>query len=915
MPGVFGRDEELRLGDAFLADARERFSALALEGEAGVGKTTVWAEVVRRADDAGFRVLSCRPAETETKFALSALADLLEGVPDSALDALPELQRRALEVALLRAEATGEAAQPRTLSTAVRSLLGELSAGRPLLVAVDDVQWLDNASAVVLEFAIRRLQSVPGGWLFARRVGVPCRLTVENLVSADALVQSAVGPLTVAALHHILKDRLGQTLTRSALVRVHAISGGNPFYALEVARELVRADPGVGGAVPVPDSIRDVLSRRLRRLPAETRRALLTAAAVSDPTTALVDENALVAAEEDDIVTIDDDGHITFRHPLYASAVYGSASRSARRELHARLAELVTDAEERARHLAAAATTPSEEIAVALEDGAVVARSRGAWGSAADLLEQAATLTAAERVDGAHRRRIAAAEHHIRAGDRPRARAVLEAVLDESPSRERRADALRLLGEVSYNDENVNEALRAYQQALDCTDDPRTANIIELGLAYAYSILWDFDSAYPHTRRALERAESSEGQPLLAEALAYCAIFDWNTGRGIPWDLVERSLVLEDHDSLLPVAWRPSLIAGLLCLYSGRHVEGRVRLRAVWAEATERGDESDVAFVGLWLSWLETRAGNLTTALEIANDALALATATGGQTTGAWALSQRAYVQALRGDISEARKDVADAVVQLDRFDFVLARLWIGAALGALELSLGDPDSAWRACEPLVVVVETTGIGEPVPLFFLPDALEALIAGAHLERAEALIKQLEDRGRELEREWAVATGARTRALLLAARGDVPGAAAAVDHALAALEGADFPYERARTLLVSGVLERRQRRRAQAKARFEEAHAVFEQVGARLWAQRAAAEIDRLGLRRGAGDELTPSEQRVAELVATGMSNREVAAALSVSPKTVEASLARVYRKLGIASRAELGARMADFLQK
>src|SRR3954451_10710421 len=356
MPGVFGRDEELRLGDAFLADARERFSALALEGEAGVGKTTVWAEVVRRADDAGFRVLSCRPAETETKFALSALADLLEGIPDSALDALPELQRRALEVALLRAEATGEAAQPRTLSTAVRSLLGELSAERALLIAVDDVQWLDNASAVVLEFAIRRLQSMPGGWLFARRGGVPCRLTVENLVSADALVQSTVGPLTVAALHHILKDRLGQTLTRSALVRVHAISGGNPFYALEVARELVRADPVVGGAVPVPDSIRDVLSRRLRRLPAATRTALLTAAALSDPTTALVDEDALRPAEEEDIVTVDVGGHILFRHPLYASAVYGSASRAGRRALHATLAEAVTDPEERARHLAAATT-------------------------------------------------------------------------------------------------------------------------------------------------------------------------------------------------------------------------------------------------------------------------------------------------------------------------------------------------------------------------------------------------------------------------------------------------------------------------------------------------------------------------------------------------------------------------------
>jgi len=915
MPEVFGRDEEIRLGDAFLGAAGDRFSALVFEGEAGVGKTTVWAEVVRRAEDAGFLVLSCRPAETETKFALSALADLLEGIPDESLAVLPGPQRHALDAALLRTEAGGADAQPRALATAVRSVIGELARAQRLLVAVDDVQWLDTTSADMLEFAMRRLGDTPGGWLFARRVGEPARLSPENLVAPSALTQRTVGPLTVAALHHMIKDRLGQTLSRSALVRVHAIAGGNPFYVLEVARELVRGGADSGTAMPVPESIRDVLSRRLRRLPAPTRNALLTAAALSDATTALVDEEALRPAEEDDIVAIAEDGHVTFRHPLYASAVYGSASRTARRELHNHLAASVTDPEERARHLAAATTEPDETIAHAIQEGAELARSRGAWGSAAELLEQASTLTPGERREVAHARRIAAAEHHIRAGDRPHARAVLEAVLEEPLSRERRADALRLLGEISYNDDNINEAVRVFLQALEVADDPRTANIIELGLAYAYSQLWDFDSAYRHPRRALERAESSPGRPLLAEALAYCAIFDWNTGRGIPWDLVERSLKLEDRDSLLPVAWRPSLIAGLLCLYSGRHAEGRERLRAVWTDAVERGDESDVAFVALWLSWLETRAGELTTALEIANEALALATVTGGQATGAWTLSQRAYVHALRGDIPEARQDVGDAVVLLERFDHVLARLWIVAALAALELSLGDPDAAWRACEPLVTVVEAMGIGEPVPLFFLPDALEALIALGHLDRAEGLIDQLEDRGRALDRLWAVATGARSRALLLAARGDIPAAAAAVERALLVLESAEFPYERARTLLVGGVLERRQRKRAQAKASFEEAHAIFERVGARLWAQRASAEIDRLGLRRGAGEELTASEQRVAELVAKGMSNREVAAALSISAKTVEATLGRVYRKLGIASRAELGAHMAESLQK
>lgn len=915
MAAVFGREHELALGDTFITDAGSRGAVLVIEGDAGVGKTTVWAEVLRRAADQGFQLLSCRPAETEMKFALSALADLLERVPQQAFDVLPDVQRHALELALLRVDTSGEEAQPRTLAMAVRSLLKVLSSEQRLLVAVDDVQWLDKASADVLAFALRRMGDAPAGWLLARRAGEPSPLVPEDLVDAGVLAHSAIGPLSVAALHHMIKDRLGQTFSRSVLVRVHGVSGGNPFYALEVARELARTGPVAVTSVPVPESIRELLSRRLRRLPDATRDALVAAAALSDPTTALVDEDALGAAEEDDLVVVEDDGRIRFRHPLYASAVYSAASRARRREVHLSLASRVKDPEQRARHLAAATTEPDETIAQALEEAAALARSRGAWGSAAELLEQASTLTPPDHVEDAYVRRIAAAEHHIRAGDRQRARALVEAMLGEGLSRSLRADALRLLGEVSYNDENINEAVRLFTEALDYAEDPRTANIVELGLAYAHAQLWEFTAARPHTYRALERAEGAPGHPLLAEALAYSAIFDWNCGHGIPWDRAERALELEDADSLLPVAWRPSLIAGLLHLYDGHHAEARERLRAVWVGAVERGDESDVAFVALWLSWLETRAGDLQMALAVVEEALRIAAATGGEATAAWTLAQRAYIHALRGDVAQARRDCAEAAVLLERFEHVLAHIWIAATLGALELSLGDPAAAWRACEPLVLAVGTEGLAEPVPAFFLPDALEALIALGDLDRAEPFVDALEDRGRVLGRVWAVATGARCRALLLAARGEIGAAAAAADAAIEALEQEEFPFELGRALLVAGVIQRRRRQRAQAKTSFERARDLFLAMGARLWAERASSELERVGLRRGAGEELTASERSVAELAATGLSNREVATALSVSPKTVEANLSRVYRKLGINSRAELGARMAEFVQK
>jgi ATP/maltotriose-dependent transcriptional regulator MalT len=529
------------------------------------------------------------------------------------------------------------------------------------------------------------------------------------------------------------------------------------------------------------------------------------------------------------------------------------------------------------------------------------------------LLEQAAVLTPTD--DERTSRGIAAAEHHIRAGDRSRARELLEALLARPLPRPLRADALRLLGEVSYNDENIIEAVRLFTEALEHADDPRVANTIELGLAYVKAQLYDFFGSAPHAHSAMERAEAAPDHPLLAEALGYCAMFDYLCGNGVDWDKVERALALEDDESLLPIPWRPSTLAGLLCAYVGRHDEGRERLHAVWASAVERGDESDVAFIALWLSWLETRTGDLAAATVLVEQASAFADATGGQSTEAWTLAQRAYLHALRGDVADTRRACEEAAAALGRFEHVLARIWLAASLGLLELSLGNAEAAWRACEPLVMGLEGQGIPEPVPAFFLPDALEALIALGHLERAEALLDTFEARGRELDRAWALSTGARCRALLLAARGDVARAAVEVERALAEHERIDIPFELGRTLLVAGIIQRRQRQRGRAMASFQQAHELFARLGTRLWTERALSEIERVGLRRSSGVTLTPSERRVAELAAKGMSNREVAGALSVSPKTVEANLARVYRKLGISSRAELGAHMAKSLQE
>ncbi len=916
---IFGRERELALGEAFLEAGSDRIRVMRLEGEAGIGKTTLWRELVRRAALKGFRVLSSRPAQSEARLALSALTDLLEPLSTEAFGSLPAPQRRALEIALLRAAPDGEALDPRTLATGVRSVLGGLAVGGPLLVAIDDIQWLDASSAMVLDFALRRLSETSLAGLFALRVPERARLATDGAIPAESLTRVQLRALTRPALRQLLSGGALPSLSRPALVRIHSASGGNPLFALELARELDRratAQPGT--QLPVPPGLRELLSERVPELAPEAGEALLAAAALSRPTSELVERASsarrLAAAEESGLIWLDGQ-RIVFAHPLYASAVYESASRARRRQMHAQLAQLVSDPEERARHLAASVTEPDERVAEALERASAAARQRGAWEAAADLLERARELTPTDRGDAARRRGIQAAEHHVHAGDRSRARRLTETLLSEPLSRPMRADALRLLAEISYNDQNVADARRRFLEALSYADDQRVAATIELGLGYLSGHGGDPGSGAPHAHKALALAESVGDPALLGSALAMCSIFDYLGGHGVDWKRVNRALELEEPDTIMPLLWRPSTIAAILLLYVHRFSEAREKLTAVSIAARERGDESDLGFVLLWLGWLETRTANFGPAAALSDEAASVAALTGSESTRAICLAQRALVHAFTGDVADTQRLCAEACLLLERMGNAWVTVWVAAALATLEVSRSDPQAALDACEGPLAALERDGIGEPVPAFFLPDALEALIARGELGRAEPLLDQFERRGQELDRVWAIATGARCRALLLAARGDRAGAQVAVEQALSAHARLDMPVEQARTLLVRGVLERRARRRAQAKRSFEQALEIFERTGARLWAARARQELDRLGLRRSSSDELTAGERRVARLAAQGLTNRQVADELYLSPKTVESNLSRVYRKLGIGSRAELGALAKELLQE
>jgi hypothetical protein len=618
---VFGRDGELGAVERFLEGVPSGPSALVLEGGAGIGKSTLWHAATERAAAYRYTTLSCRAAESEAKLALAALADLLAELADDLLARLPAPQRRALEVALLRRDADGPPRDPRALATAVRSVLVELAARAPLLVAIDDLQWLDVSSARMLDFAVRRLGTARVGIVAASRVGDPHadRLPLERAFAHDRVVRVRVGPLSVAALHQVIQVKLGQALPRPVLVRVAQAADGNPLFAVEIARVLLEGGiPPPGQPLPVPRDVKALVARRARALPQPTREALLAAAALPQARVQLVAAALgrppgadLELAERAGMVEFDR-GVVRFTHPLFATAIYASASTERRRRLHRRLAAVVDDAEHKARHLALAAEGSDERVAVALERAARAVSRRGVATAAAELAEQARELTPSQAMAQFRRRGVLAAECHLLAGDLGRGRVLLEEVVAATPPGTARVHALALLGQVRVRQGSLSDAVDLFAQAREeATGDMRLLGLIEAELGHALLSVGEVEDAAAHAARALELLEE-HGQPLvLADALAFSVTLDVLQGRRLDDDKLARALTLEDPDRPVVVVSRPSFQAGFCMLCVGRIAEARIRLRALRERMLERGQDTELPGPAIYLAWIECLRGDV----------------------------------------------------------------------------------------------------------------------------------------------------------------------------------------------------------------------------------------------------------------------------------------------------------------
>jgi DNA-binding CsgD family transcriptional regulator len=918
MSGVVGREVELRVAEEFLGRLQGGPAGLVFEGPPGIGKTTVWAGAVARAGGE-FWVLSARPAEAEAGLAFGALADLLEPVPGGVFEQLPTPQRHGLAVALLREEPGPRPVDQRSVAAATLSVLRALAATRPVLLAVDDLQWLDPSSAHVLGFAIRRLGTLPVGVLACLRAGEGRAVSFDpgSALAGGRCARVTLGPLSLAALHGVLKEQLGRSLPRRSLARIMDATGGNPFFAIELARSLPEDAP-VAAAWELPASLRGLVQDRITGLPKRVRDVLLAAAAAGTPTVDLVTSampgrpaaalRALDRAAAAGLITVDG-ARIRFSHPLFAAGVYWSARPSERRWAHRRLAPLVDDVEEKARHLALGSPVPDARLAPIVAAAAEHARRRGAPEIAADLAEHAHALTPPHHAAEHQRRSIQVAEYQFHAGQLREAREILREVLRRAPPGADRADALRLLGEIRYHEDSFPEAIRLFEQALEQAGNDLTVRCaIQLSLAYGLLRTGDFAAAPPHGRRAVDLAEQAGDLTSLAEALAVLAMADFLLGRGLDEAKIERALRLEDPYRQIPVQMRPSLIAGYLALYEGKlHRSTRI-LKRLRGRIIEGGQDSDLPMVSTYLSWSACWRGALPEAEDYAAEAIEAASRIQADSLRCVALAFAAVSAAYAGDPDMTRGRAQDCMALAAHTGDRVIMLWAGWALGLLALSQDNPQTADAELGPLTAMFEDH-VPDPIRAFFLPDHVEALVALGRLDQAGRLLAAFGEAARRLERPWALMLAARCHALLHAARGDLERASTAAREALSWGAELELRIEVARTLLIAGRVERRRKSKQAAAGHLQQALEMFQDAGARLWAQRARTELGRVGLRRAAPGLLTAAERQVAELAASGRTNREVAAQLFISTKTVEANLARVYRKLGIASRAELGAKI------
>jgi DNA-binding NarL/FixJ family response regulator len=916
---LFGRADERAHLEQLLDGAESGPVACILEGVPGIGKTTLWREAVEGARRRGHQVLESAPSEPESVLSFSGLGDLFERLPGQLLDALPDVQAHALRSAVFLDEPSGSAGDQRALPRAVLEVLRQLSAAGPVVVAIDDEQWLDPASARVLAFALCRLRDEPIGVIVARRSNTDGTLSAElgRRFGGRGVESISLEPLPMRTTKVLLEARLERSISAPLLRRIHQGAEGNPLWALAIALEAEARNGSEGGLgdLPIPRTLSDAIELRLEHIDPQASAAMLAIAALSQPTLSMLQAaipkfalSDLESAERAGVIE-SSGGRLRFTHPLLASTHYRNTPVSKRRELHRLLATVIDDEEERARHVALGAEAPDRELADSLERAAGVAARRGANESAAQLLEDAARLTPIDQEHSRMERIVTAAEHRFTRGEASRVRYMLEDVMPDLGPGPLRARARLLLAEISAHEPHVAMELLLAAREDAGADEPSRVHI-EWELSVATVAIGRLEAARAHAKSAVRAAERLEDPALLARALGELLITLVTTGESLPQDLIARLSAMEDSPALTTY-YQPTTAIGAALYWAGECEAARPALQRAAQLTLSRDEEWDRMAVMLMLSPLEWEIGNQDLAKqhrEAAGEAM------GELDEGHLLLAGLDARYALEeGNITAARELLDRGLGLAERVGANWHATRFTRLLAAVDLMSDQPEAAHARLKAQREWLKSVGFGPggqiAIPMWSLD--VEALIALGRLEEAEDVLTELRARAEACSSDSMQAIALRCEGLLSAASGDPDAAIAAMDRAVAAHLRQPRPYEHGRTLLEKGSIERRARRKAAAKQTLEQALSILEPLRAQILVSRTRDELSRIGIRRAkATDGLTPAQARVAELATAGSTNAEIARQLHMSLRTVEAHLSRVYREHGVTSRAQLAAALA-----
>lgn len=908
MPLV-GREDELRLLHR-LVEQDGTTACLVLSGEPGIGKTTLWEAGVDLARERGLQVLSARTSEAEASLSFAVLADLVEGIDDDDLESLPAPQLRALEVTLRRADPVGGPPDPYAISAAFLNVLGAVRRRAPLLIAIDDLQWLDPPSTGPLLFAARRLARGQARFLVTRRPGR--RSELERVLLPAGVEHAEVAPMSIGAIGRVLSDKLGFTLSRRTLRRVHDGSQGNPLFALELGRligEMGALD--AGGELPLPDFGGDVFSARIQHADEPVRRVLLALALSGGLSQAelarMVDPLSIEDALSGGLVVVER-SRVRPANPILAAAARKAASAQERRALHHDLAAAVTDPIQKARHLAIGTAGTDRDAAAAAAAAADLAASSGRISEAVALGEHALRLSPPADAESSERV-LSLAGFHSTAGQIRQMTDLLTARMHELPPGRHRALAHLLLCHQTGGEVDEEHLERALAEA---GHDPEVR-------ALAFSM-----RALKRALQSVDRLDEAESFARMAVSAAQLAgpAVEQRVAVTLAWTRVLRGRSIEDlrrAGSTSP--WGMSIDEasidrpiGVRLAFRGQIEQAKAVFERLLSLADERGELRSLGSIQLQLCEVALRAGHLGEVRRLLEDFEEVLLA--AQLRQEWRRSflgrLHALMEAVAGNPAETARWAADVFADEETPDNPGCpgwdRLETERALGIAALFDHDAE---RAVEHLRTVWEHTRrehIDDPGAFPAAGDLVEALVESDRIDDAAEVIEELRRLSLDQAHPWGLATVERGESLVtLALAGQYPDAAAdGLVHAAATFGELGLDFDRARSLLCLGAVQRRFKKRAAARSSLERAAAIFERCGSVGWARRANDELSRVSGRRSApGDALTPTEGRVVNLAANGMSNKEIARQLFVSVNTVEGHLSRAYAKLGVSSRGQL----------